>query len=330
MNRKKQFIFVNDLSRLNVIFKDLENDNRVIVLHGPCKELSNKLLIIIRKIHLNLIKRISNKIPIPFKGIWQCSLRKIKWLENIDYYVMFDNASLYPIKYKYLINLKNRYNIKYILVMNDHWESLYSSDARKYVSNVEFDYIFTIDNDDAEKHGFIFTYSHFSMLSDSICTSIYTDLYFAGMNKGRINLFHGVYNYLNKNGVSCRYRITRVPKKERKYSGIIYNKWISYREVVEELKKSNCILEILTEGQSGASLRYYEAVCYNKKLLTNNKNVVNLPFYNPEYIHIFEKPEDIDCEWVRERISIDYGYDGRFSPSRIIDKIIELEENKDQ
>ena len=111
---------------------------------------------------------------------------------------------------------------------------------------------------------------------------------------------------------------------------IIYNKRIPYSEVVEKNKASNCILEIISSGQSGASLRYYEAVCYNKKLLTNNKNVVNLPFYNPDYIHVFEKPEDIDWDWVKERIQVDYHYDGRFSPTHLIDKIIELEEEKEK
>ena len=328
MKNEKKFIFVNDVSRLNVIFNDFENDKRITVLHGPCKELNNKLLCFIRKIHLNLIKRISNKIPIPFKGIWSCSLRKIKWQNNIDYYVMFKNASLYPIKYSYLIKLKNQYNIKYILILNDHWESPYSQDARKYVNKIAFDYIFTINNRDAEKHGFIFTDFNYSMLSDNICGKIDNDLYFVGMNKGRINLFHEVYDYLNSNGVSLIYRITRVPMKECKYSGIIYNKWITYLEVVEQLKKSNCLLEIMFEGQSGATFRYYEAVCYNKKLLTNNKNVVNLPFYDPRYMKVFEKPEDIDIEWVKKREPIDYHYDGRFSPTHLIDKIIELEENE--
>ena len=83
------------------------------------------------------------------------------------------------------------------------------------------------------------------------------------------------------------------------YINICYNEFIKYDVVLEETMKSNCILEMQLDVQSAATQRYYEAVCYNKKLLTNNKNVVNLPFYNPDYIHVFEKPEDIDWEWVK-------------------------------
>ena len=45
---------------------------------------------------------------------------------------------------------------------------------------------------------------------------------------------------------------------------------------------------------------------------------------------VFEKPEDIDWAWVKERIPVDYHYDGRFSPVHLIDKIIELEEEKER
>ncbi len=101
-----------------------------------------------------------------------------------------------------------------------------------------------------------------------------------------------------------------------------------YRNIIAEVKRSNCLLEVVREFQDDPSYRYYEAVCYNKKLLTNNKRIVNFPFYNPEYIHVFEKPEDIDWDWVKERIPIDYGYDGRFSPSHLFDEVIEIEKSK--
>lgn len=94
------------------------------------------------------------------------------------------------------------------------------------------------------------------------------------------------------------------------------------------MKHSNCILEVLIEGMTGATLRYNEAVCYNKKLLTNNKNIVNLPFYDPRYMRVFDSPDDIDVEWVRKQVPIDYHYDGRFSPTHIIDEILELEEQR--
>ncbi len=332
MMKRKQFIFVCDTSITKHMYDDLERDKRVIVLHGPCKELKSRLLKFIRRVHLN--KRVNDIIRIPFKGIWSTSLRKIKWQKNIDYYVIFNDVSIHPISYKYLISLKKEYSVKYILLLQDQWRNIGGkiSDcfyARKYVRNVDFDYIFTYNPEDVKEHGFLYQKQLYSILSDNICSEIDSDLYFCGRTKPeRLSKLHSVYDYLNKNYVSMIYRISRVKKKDRKYDGILYKKEIPYRKTIQELKKCNCILEILTEGQSGASLRYFEAICYNKKLLTDNKNVVNLPFYDPRYMKVFEKPEDIDIEWVKRREEINYQYDGRFSPSRFIDKIIELEEEK--
>ena len=77
-----------------------------------------------------------------------------------------------------------------------------------------------------------------------------------------------------------------------------------------------------SEKQYGPSLRYFEAVCYNKKLLTNNPCVVDLPYYDPRYIQVFNNPSDIDIDWLREDCTVDYGYKGDFSPNILIDRIL--------
>lgn len=94
--------------------------------------------------------------------------------------------------------------------------------------------------------------------------------------------------------------------------------WIPYEQVLASVLNTNVIIEVLQENQEGPSLRYYEAVCYNKKLLSNNRNLSDLPFYDPRYMKYFDKYEDIDIEWVKSREKINYSYDGSFSPSNLI------------
>ena len=57
---------------------------------------------------------------------------------------------------------------------------------------------------------------------------------------------------------------------------------------------------------------------YNKKLLTNNYSICNLPFYNSKYMKSFQTFEDIDLEWVRRKEIINYGYTNEFSPVKIL------------
>lgn len=326
IEKNRQFIFVNEIYNLKIIFNDLTKDDRVTVLNGPCKEISNPFLIFLRKVHCH--PAVNRYIELPFKGIWSDSLRNIPWDIEKEYIIIFTNSSIYPLKAEYLLELQKKYHIKYVLHMNDHWESPYSSKAREYAKKIHFDYIFTIDNGDAEKYGFLLSKAHYSMLVDMKGALPKYDLYFTGQNKGRLELLHKIYNKLQEEKVSSLFRIARVKKKDQKYAGITYNKMVPYQAVLDEMKDCNCILEILTPGMTGASLRYCEAVCYNKKLLSNNRNITNLPFYCSEYMRYFERIEDIDCEWVKERISVNYNYDGSFSPIRLVDQIITMEERK--
>lgn len=326
-NKNIQFIFVNEVYNLKFIFNDLLEDDRVTVLNGPCKEISNSFLLLLRKVHCH--PAINRYIELPFKRIWSDSLRSISWDAEKEYIIIFTNSSIYPLKVEYLLELQRKYHIKYVLYMNDHWDSPYSNKAREYAKKINFDYIFTIDNGDAKKYGFLLSQSHYSMLVDSQCTPSRYDLYFTGQNKGRLNLLHKIYNKLQEKNISSLFRITRVKKSEQKYAGIVYSKMVPYQTILEEMKKCNCILEIVSPGMTGATLRYNEAVCYNKKLLSNNKNIVNFPFYSPEYMRYFEKIEDIDYKWIKERIFVDYHYDGSFSPARLLDQIITMEERND-
>ena len=103
-----------------------------------------------------------------------------------------------------------------------------------------------------------------------------------------------------------------------------HDKDLPYENVVSNILSANCILEMVAKGQNVQTARYYEAVCYNKKLLTNNPNIKELSFYNPKYMQHFESVEDIDFEWVKRRELIDYHYNNEFSPNHILGKLEEL------
>ena len=96
---------------------------------------------------------------------------------------------------------------------------------------------------------------------------------------------------------------------------------IPYEDVLSSISNTNTILEIVQGNQSGPTLRYFESVSYNKKLLTNNENVTRFPYYDERYMRIFKKPEDIDYKWVKDKEYIDYHYNGDFSPIYMINRI---------
>lgn len=103
----------------------------------------------------------------------------------------------------------------------------------------------------------------------------------------------------------------------------------TYKDTLKDMASSNCILELVTPNQSATyTLRDYEAIIYNKKLLTNNKDIFKFPFYNKEYMKYFEDIEDVDFNWIKKDLEIDYKYDGRYSPEKLIEEISRINENR--
>lgn len=328
MNNKVCFIAVLNEGQSGNNFKDLRYDNRTVVINSPLKPINNKFIRLLRKIHIS--PQIFNKINLPFKDFWTISFDKFVFEKDTQYFLFFTSGSVYPIHPKKLIKLRKEHSVKLILYLLDAWSNKASNIAKYYMHNVEFDYIFTIDNNDAKQHKFIFSDMGYSMdKSQTMIKEPIHDLYFVGFNKGRLSILLDIIKCAFEHSVDFHFRIPDIGKENiHKYKKFISSEQVAYSDSLKEMANYNCILEILTEGQSGATLRYYEAVCYNKKLLTNNLNVCNLPFYNPDYMHTFISADDIDFEWVTEKVKIDYRYNGRFSPVNLIDKVLDMENKK--
>ena len=308
------------------LFADLMQDDRVIYLDSKFPVSSHSWINFLRRVHFS--QRINHKINLPFKWVWKCSLETIPWDDQCSYVVVFlDGAN--PIPIKKLQKIKQAHQVKYSLLLLNPFTLKRQAEQKPYFEKVGFDYVFTFDQADAKTYGFSFTDTFYSILphkGDQMSNAEKKDIYYIGGNKGRLQNLLALYSVMKDNNISSIYRITDVDESEQRWENeIIYNDFIDYSTTIEELRPCNCILELIAADQFGATLRYYEAICYDKKLLTNNKNVVNLPFYNPDYIHVFEKPEDIDWGWVKERVPVDYHYDGQFSPIHLVDKILSIE-----
>jgi hypothetical protein len=189
----------------------------------------------------------------------------------------------------------------------------------------EVDAVLTFDPADARKYEWIYTGQCYYSKSEIPLRSITTDLYYIGyVYSNRLGVINECYSHVS-NKALCTFKVSYYEKDLN--AGIsVLRKRIPYEQVLNEIQSCNCILEIVKEGQTGPTLRYFEAVCYNKKLLTNNAMVVNLPFYDERYMHVFKSASDIDVDWVAKREPVDYHYDGSFSPIHLIELIRKLSE----
>lgn len=187
-----------------------------------------------------------------------------------------------------------------------------------------FDLVYTSDMSDALTYGLLYHPLPYAY-SSSECASNFLNhekkgLSFCANIKERSTLILEVLKGCIKNDISTSMALFSNDGSEKqmflKYDNYVslLNHFIDYDESLCYTLNANCILDIVQNGQTALSMRPYEAVVFNKKLLTNNSSILDFEFYNENYIQLFSKPENIDWEWVKKDIPVDYGYKGEFSP----------------
>ena len=114
------------------------------------------------------------------------------------------------------------------------------------------------------------------------------DVYFLGKDKGRFDALHRLGAQLQALGL--RTEILMVPDRGRDYpsqTGLtVCDREMSYSDNIERINRARCLLEWIQDNQSGLTVRTLEALFFDKKLITNNAWVLQLPLYHPARIFV--------------------------------------------
>lgn len=118
-------------------------------------------------------------------------------------------------------------------------------------------------------------------------TKINNDVFFIGTDKGRLKELLKYENIFNGLGLTTYFHICKSPGNiYEDNDNYKYKNKITYPELLKNVRRSKALLEILPEGQNDMTLRGYEAYFFEKKLITNNKNIKDYSFYNKNNIFI--------------------------------------------
>ena len=187
------------------------------------------------------------------------------------------------------------------------WEGIVSTFEK-------FDFVCSFDPEDCERYGLIPFIDPFPKHDIDGIDKRQTDLFFIGIEKGRGELLQQIAKNATAHKLTPRIMLTDIRgRKYIKTPGIKKSNYVPYKEMLKEVASSRCLLEIVADGQTGCSYRYYEAVVYNKKLISNCKNIVNMPYYDPRYMRLFHSEKDIDYDWISNDDIVDYHYKGDFT-----------------
>ena len=270
------------------------------------------------------LRRQLNFVPHRLWSHWH-SLRRLPLSEDDENFVVLMPGT--DIERLILPSLLRRFrssrrNVRLILLLFDPINSPLAGNGWDRVREVFplFDLVATFDKRDAEALGITHFYDPYGPRDVRTVTGLETDVFFVGHEKGRLDRLCAIADHLRGASIRFKFLVAGVSDHDKAIAhGLIpLATRLSYDEVLEHVVASRCLLEVLCEGQTSSSFRYYESVVYNKLLLTDNLRVDELPCFEPNYVQRFNEPREIDTDWIRRNVEVDYRYSGEFSVSNLM------------
>ncbi len=274
-------------------------------------------------------RKLNSIVSLPFKGVWnkillgQVPVRD----ENKICFIFFSNWVEYDNAFHITDYLRRNYEgCKLVWFLQDIISTRSMIDGSPFdmvTLKDKFDLVISFDQNDCKKYNLHYHHLVFSSFEGVVEDYPESDVYFIGKAKNRLKEILLVYKLLRDEGLKCDFHITGVPESEREYADEIdYDPHISYAQNLQHILHTKCLLEIMQYGSSGISQSGYtqrvcEAVCLNKKLLTNNSEIDNAPFYNEGLICKFRELDDISTYFLhslKDNLKVDYQYKDKFSP----------------
>ncbi len=144
----------------------------------------------------------------------------------------------------------------------------------------------TVDFEDAKKYN-LNCYDgggYFTQWKVKKSEPIY-DVVYVGKDKNRLEKINELQDNFERLGLKTYFHI--VP--ERRYQLMknkSYKRFMPYEEVLELIGKTKAILHLSDGCQKGITIRIAESLIHKIKLITDDKNIVDCDFYNPNNIFI--------------------------------------------
>lgn len=300
-------------------YKDIMNLSNVRYI-GGLMESKSTFLKIMHRAHLS--PKSNKYISLPFKEKWYKCYFDNYWSEKPDYFLFFCGYDEL-IMGNYINYLKNEYpEAKMILYFQD----LIKTHPKLIIDDIkeQFDLVISYDRFEAEKNNIEFYPAVYSRPEiDSYDLNNNTVL-FLGKAKDRFIEIIKLYEILTSNDIECEFYLTQVPKEKQVYNNKIhYINWMDYNTYLSKVRKCGCLIELLQKDARSATFRTCESIVYNKKLLTNNDDILNHSLYERGNMSLIKSIDSIDMTFLKKPIKYFYSNEEKeiFSPIHLLEFI---------
>jgi len=171
---------------------------------------------------------------------------------------------------------------------------LYDSSARYPVNHLLdniFNRIYSFDPDDVAQYNFlpITNYIYLDKKEIKPNNAFKYGAFIILSKDERLPVLNALSHKLDEISVPYKFIVVTAKKKEGLNPNITVQKErLSPQEVEGSLDESLVLVDLLRPNQTGLSFRIFEALAYQKKLITTNASVKNYDFYNPQNIMIID------------------------------------------
>lgn len=163
--------------------------------------------------------------------------------------------------------------------------------------------IYSPDKGDCERFGLLY---NFGMYYNGVILPDKTEdinAFFCGVDKGRSEKLLKLFNTMNSIGFPPDiyiYNSNTYYSEFRNRTGYMW-----YSEYLQNVSNSRVLIDLNMEKHVGFTMRVYESMFFNKKLITSNKAACESDFYNENNIFYIEDFEQIDKKKLLEFIQCD-------------------------
>ncbi len=199
-----------------------------------------------------------------------------------------------------------------------------SNQQSKYESIIKyFDIVKTFDKEDAKKYGLEYLPLFYTKRYDDVAKNKqsrrYDIVFYGAYHSDRLESIKHIDEFCKKNNLIFRYHlyITKMAffrlfcLRKIKIQDLQYLKTYSVKidDILDIYKKSFAILDIELNIQNGLTMRTFESLGAQLKLITTNINIKNEPFYNDKNITILNRNDlKIDLEFFQNDFIADVNF----------------------
>lgn len=302
MSVKMNFVFfLYDTDYYRHAYYELTQYSDVRVYYGFRP--NNPLMRFLHKIHHSL--KLNHYLHLPFKQLWFKTYYKLDFENSSKLCFVFD-ARLLEFDYArtFCNYLRSQHKDAYFVCYYQDLIKTSTPEAKPNSLRDKFDLIVSYDKRDAALYNIDYhptTYSA-NVVDDNEGIEP-CDVYFLGAAKNRLHDIIDTYCLLTNIGLKCDFYVTMPDGMEQiNLKGIHYIKNMSYEKNLQHIKKSKFILELQQKDAIGPTLRTWEAICYDKFLITNNTDIKNTNFYDNKFIILINN-DDIDFSCIDKNIT---------------------------